>query len=40
MGNYEIKSGDCLWNIIKKHFNNTLSNSEISKKSQRISKSK
>ena len=32
MGNYEIKSGDCLWNIIKTHFNNTLSNSEISKK--------
>lgn len=38
MGNYEIKSGDCLWNIIKKHFNNTLSNSEISKKVKELAK--
>ena len=38
MGNYEIKSGDCLWNIIKTHFNNTLSNSEISKKVKELAK--
>lgn len=38
MENYKIKSGDCLWNITKKHFNNTLSDSEIAKKVQELAK--
>ena len=38
MGNYEIKSGDCLWNIIKNHFKNTLSDSEIGKKVKELAK--
>ena len=38
MGNYEIKSGDCLWSIIKNHFKNTLSDSEIGEKVKELAK--
>ena len=38
MGNYEIKSGDCLWNITKKHFNGTLSEKEIAQKVNELAK--
>lgn len=38
MGNYEIKSGDCLWNITKNHFKDTLSDSEIAQKVNELAK--
>lgn len=37
MENYTIQSGDNLWNIVKKHYNNSLSNSELEQKVQELS---
>ena len=38
MENYKIKSGDCLWDITKKHFNGTLSEKEIAQKVKELAK--